>query len=101
MLTWKKPSPWSAASSALPVACSDTWHEFVGDVRQLGALADADQAHVEAAWADGRGQAGLIADVSGVRHRAFEARGVGVGQVVGHDLELALAGQHARDRDAL
>ena len=44
---------------------------------------------------DRRVQAGLVADVGGVRYGAFEAGRVDVGQVVGHDVELALAGQHA------
>ena len=71
------------------------------DVGELGALADAHQADVETARANGRSQPRLIADVGRVCHRALETGRVDVGQVVGHDLQLALVGEHARYGNAL
>ncbi len=73
----------------------------MGDVRELCALADAHQVDVEAAGTDRRGKPRLVTGIRGMRDRAFETRRVGVGQVVGDDVELPLAGQHAGHGDAL
>ena len=76
-------------------------HELVRNIRELRALADADQVDIQAAGTDRRRQSSLIANVGGVRDSALETGRVGIRQVVGDDVQLPLAGQHARDGDAL